>query len=390
MSPAEPTDPRRSDLRSDLRSGLRSDLGSGLGRAQVSIKTVLTVALAAALIWAAVAFVGRTVLALMLTVSALMVAVALDHGVAFLRRRGVSRRWATAIVLVITLGAIAALGFMVIPPAAAQGKALVMRLPEIFKAARSTRLFQGLDDRLHIANRLLTFERDLPRMLEGTAAPILAVLGGVLSGMTAVATVAVLTVFMLTFGGDLVHSWLGETLPERRAFYESLIEKTYHSIGGYLTGLGIICLVNATLTTTFLAIVGIPFFLPMGIVSGLSSLVPYAGPVVVGGTVTLIALATKGTGTGIACAVYFLAYGQLEGQVLSPVVFRRTVHVNPLVVVLAILYFGELAGIFGAVAAVPAVAAIQIVLREILRIRRERLHLAATPLNSPEEPQAES
>jgi len=115
-------------------------------------------------------------------------------------------------------------------------------------------------------------------------------------------------------------------------------------------------------------------------------MIPYAGPVVVGATVTLVSLATGGTGTGIACGIYFLAYGQAEGQILSPIVFRRTVHVNPLVVVLAILFFSELGGIFGAVIAVPAAAALQIVAREILRMRRERLHLLPTPLNSPEPP----
>jgi predicted PurR-regulated permease PerM len=54
------------------------------------------------------------------------------------------------------------------------------------------------------------------------------------------------------------------------------------------------------------------------------------------------------------------------------------------VVVLSILFFGELAGVLGAVLAVPAAAAIQIVVREILRERRDRLHLPATPLNSPD------
>jgi predicted PurR-regulated permease PerM len=153
-------------------------------------------------------------------------------------------------------------------------------------------------------------------------------------------------------------------------------------------GLGLICFTNATLTTIFLAIVGLPFFLPLGILSGMSSLVPYAGPAVVGATVTMIALATGGAGTGIACVVYFVAYGQLEGQVLSPLVFRRTVHVNPLVVVLSVVFFSELAGIIGAVLAVPAAAALQIVGREILRMRREQLHLARTPLNSPDRPES--
>jgi putative heme transporter len=354
-------------------------------RLQVSVRTLLSIAVGGLLVWLFVVFVSRTLLALALSLSALMVAIALNHGVALLERRGLARKWAIAVVLMVALALIAGLGFLIVPPAVSQGKALANGLPEILKAARGTAAFETLDRRLHLANRLQELEHELPQMLEGAAAPLLSVVGGVVTGVAAVVSVVVVAVFMLIFGGQVVQSLMGETLPERRPIYAAVIEKTYRSIGGYLSGLGLICFINATLTTTFLAIVGLPFFLPLGILSGLSSLVPYAGPVVVGAIVSLIALATEGTGTGVACVIYFVAYGQLEGQVLAPLIFRRTVHVNPLVVVLSILFFGELAGIFGAVAAVPAAAALQIILRELLRVRRERLNLPATPLNSPEQ-----
>src|SRR6185503_8084156 len=119
---------------------------------------------------------------------------------------------------------------------------------------------------------------------------------------------------------------------ERRPMYEDVLNKIYRSIGGYIGGLTLICLVNATLTTTFLAIVQLPFFLPLGILAGMSSLIPYAGPFVVGTAISFIALFTKGTWPGIASAIYFVSYGQIEGNILAPLVFRRTVHVNPLVV----------------------------------------------------------
>jgi putative heme transporter len=382
MNPARPTPPTAA------QSPVEARFASGVS--QVSLKTVMTVAFGALAVWAGVEFVDRTILAITLTVASLMIAVALNHGVQLLVRRGVSRVVAIALVLLVCVGLVVGLGFTVIPTAATQGKALFMRLPEIFQSVRATRIFITLDQRLNLAERLTSLEQEVPKMLEGAAAPVMAVLGGVLSAVAALATVLVLTIFMLIFGGELVRGLLHETLPGRRYLYATVVEKIYRSIGGYLAGLGLICLVNATLTTTFMAIVGVPFFLPLGIVSGLSSLIPYAGPVVVGSTVTLIAFATKGTGIGVACGIYFLAYGQFEGQVLSPIIFRRTVHVNPLVVVLAILFFSELAGIFGAVVAVPAAATIQIVAREILRIRRERLHLAATPLNSPTELEMEA
>ena len=172
---------------------------------------------------------------------------------------------------------------------------------------------------------------------------------------------------MLIFGGRLVRAMLDEARPEHVAAYEDVLGKIYQSIGGYLGGLALICPTNATLTTTFLAIDGVPFFLPLGILSGMSSMVPYAGPLAVGTTISLIALVTKGTWHGVAAGIYFIVYGQLEGNLLGPLIFRRTVHVNPLVTTLSILFLGEIAGRRRRHrCAVPVVATLQIVLREIL------------------------
>jgi len=180
-------------------------------------------------------------------------------------------------------------------------------------------------------------------------------------------------VFMLIFGGAVIDALLAEARPEHLPMYQDLRHKFYQSLGGYLGGLALICAVNATLTTSFLAIDSVPFFLPLGILAGASSTVPYAGPLVVGTTISVIALLTKGTWHGIAAGIYFIAYGQVEGNLLSPLIFRRTVHVNPLVTFISILVLGEIAGVAGAVLAVPVVATLQIILREILRVRREQL-----------------
>jgi predicted PurR-regulated permease PerM len=127
------------------------------------------------------------------------------------------------------------------------------------------------------------------------------------------------------------------------------------------------------MATLFLAINRTPFFLPLGLLSGMSSLVPYAGPFVAGVTVSAIALGAGGIGHGIAAAIYFISYGQLEGNVLGPLVFRRAVNANPLLVTLSILFLGEVAGILGAVAAVPLLAILQIVVGEILQLRQAGL-----------------
>jgi putative heme transporter len=343
---------------------------------QVSLKTVFTVAFGVLVVFAAVEGVTHGMLALALTGAALLLAIALDHPVRLLQRRGIPRQLAIAIVTFAGLGLIVAFGFTLIPPAIDQGKQLVHDAPQFVRSARGSMLFRTLDGRFHLGDYLLEAERRLPDLLGGAATPILNALGDLLTGVAAAITIAFLVIFMLIFGGRLIDAAVAEARPERRAMYEDVLGKIYRSIGGYLGGLALICMLNATLTTTFLAIDSVPFFLPLGIIAGCSSMIPYAGPLVAGTGISLIALFTQGIWHGLASAIYFIVYGILEGNVLSPLIFRRTVHVNPLVVTLSILFLGEIAGIMGAIIAVPVVATLQIVLRELLRMRRERLQLS--------------
>jgi predicted PurR-regulated permease PerM len=94
--------------------------------------------------------------------------------------------------------------------------------------------------------------------------------------------------------------------------------------------------------------------------------------------VTVITLATSGLVKAAVVAIYYILYGQLEGNVLAPVVFRRTVNVNPLVSLMSLVVFGELGGIVGAISAVPIAAMGQIIVREFLMLRRQRLNLPLT------------
>ncbi len=343
---------------------------------QVTLKTVFTVAFGVLIVVAIVEAVTNATLAVALTGAALLLAVALEHPVRMLERRGIKRPFAIAIVTFAGLALIVGFGFTLIPPAIEQGKALVHDAPQFVRSARGSALFRTLDSRFHLGDYLMEAERKLPDLLGGAATPILNALGDLLSGIAAAVTIAFLVIFMLIFGGRLITAAVGEARPERRAMYQDVLGKIYQSIGGYLGGLTLICTINATLTISFLAIDRVPFFLPLGIVAGLSSMIPYAGPFVAGTGISLIALFTQGIGHGVASAIYFIVYGVLEGNVLAPLIFRRTVNVNPLVVTLSILFLGEIAGIMGAIIAVPVVATLQIVLREVLRIRRERLQLA--------------
>ena len=350
---------------------VRSPLGNP---SQVTLKTVFTVCFAVLLVVVLVALILKAEVAIILTGLSALIAVALNHLVVFLMKRTRIRRGpAIALVLILSLVAMTALALIVIPAAITQGQALFTQAPDIAEKIRASHLFQLLDERFHVLQQLKRQSNNPAELATGALPSLLVAVTGAFSLLGAMLTLTFLTVFMLVFGPGLLQRMLEQALPERRVRYDRVLGKVYDATGGYLGGLTFICTINATLTTTVLAILGMPFFLPLGILSGFSSMVPYAGPIAAGGLITLLTLATGGAWKALAVFVYFLLYGQLEGNVLAPLIFRRTVHVNPLLTLFAVIFFAELAGIIGAIIAVPLMAAGQIVVRELLLIRREKL-----------------
>lgn len=337
---------------------------------QVSSKTVFTVCFTVLAVTALAYFILKTTVSLVLTVGAVMVAIALDHAVELLTRRGLRRSLAIAIVVVGLIAVGVGLGLLVIPPAIRQGRALVAEAPMLWEKVQHTRFFMALNARFDVQEQLRQESQGATGVMNLN--PVISAVGGVLRVLGGLVTLLFLTIFVLVFGPDLKNSALEELELESQERYARIVANIYCSVGGYLAGLLGICSLNALVTTVFLAITRMPFFLPLGLLSGASSLVPYAGPLAVGSMITLLALMTGGLWKGVATAVYFVLYGQLEGNVLGPLVYRRTAHVNPLVTLLSIVFLAEFMGVAGAVIAVPLAAVAQVVVRELLTLRRAR------------------
>jgi predicted PurR-regulated permease PerM len=344
-------------------------------RSQVTVKTVLTICATVVGVLAALYLVIHGIVTLTLTVMALLLAVALNHAVEGLEKRGLKRPWAITLVMTLVLGVLVGASFLLVPSGVAQVRDFIERLPELYERLQQTRLFQWLDARLHIAQRLGALGNGDTGLFQRAVDPALRVVGGVLAGVGAAVTVLFLVIFMLVYGGPVVRGVLAESLPAHRERYERVLGKVYRSVGGYIGGLLFIAVVNAACASAFLALMGVPYFLPLGILSGLGSLIPLLGATVAGFLLALVALASGGVWDGLAVGVYAILYQQFENHVLGPVIYKRTVELNPLVTLLGIILFAELGGVLGTFLAVPVVGTCQIVTRELLLLRRERLNL---------------
>jgi predicted PurR-regulated permease PerM len=115
----------------------------------------------------------------------------------------------------------------------------------------------------------------------------------------------------------------------------------------------------------------VPYAVPIGLFVAIVELVPYLGPLVATVIVTAMAL-TVGVTTALVTLGLLLAYHAVEGHTLRPVLYGRAVKLSPLVVLVAILLGTEIAGILGALIAIPVAGSIQVVIGELIQRRDER------------------
>ncbi|MGI9112428.1 MAG: AI-2E family transporter [Gaiellaceae bacterium] len=339
----------------------------------------------AALLMIQVVQVARGVLIWILV--AVFLAVALNPAVEWLQAHGVARRGLAVMIAYLgALAAIAALGATFIPILIEQVNNFVDALPGYVEDLTSGRGRLGfLEREYQITERVReAVETGGAGGALGISGTALAVTKSVISAVVAVVTIAFLTLFMLLEGPAWVERFYG-LLPEgSQARWRSVGHDIYRTIGGYVSGNLTISLIAGVVSTLVLLLVGVPFAIALGLLVAILDLIPLAGATIAAVLVTTVALLDSAT-AGIVILVFFVVYQQLENHVLQPVVYGRTVQLSPLAVLIAVLIGAELAGVVGALAAIPVAGTIQVLLVDYLKHRRGRL-VERPPGVAPAEP----
>jgi len=211
--------------------------------------------------------------------------------------------------------------------------------------------------------------------LSGTA---LAITKGIITAIVAAVTIAFMTFFMLLEGPAWVERMYALIPEQQQARWRAVGERIYRTVGGYVTGNLFISVIAGVTTTIVLTIMDVPFAIALGLVVAVLDLIPLAGATlaaIIVGTVAFI----HSVPAGIVVLAFFILYQQLENHVLQPLVYGRTVQLSPLAVLLAVLIGAEIAGVLGALGAIPVAGAIQVVLVDWLHHRRGRVEVPTQP-----------
>jgi predicted PurR-regulated permease PerM len=331
------------------------------------LATIIAVAVFLEVIW-----IARHVLTWILI--SLFLAVALNPAVGWFQRHGVKRRGlAAAITFLLALAFLAAIGFAFVPTLVSQVNDFVQKLPQYVHDITHGRGRLGfLETKYHIQERIQAAVKDggAAKVL-GLSGVALSVAKGVVSIVVAALTIAFMTFFMLLEGPTWIDRFYGLMSDRSEQRWRRVGGEIYRTVGGYVTGNLLISLIAGSLTTLVLLIMGVPYAVALGLIVAILDLIPLAGATIAAILIGAVAF-LHSIPAGIVVVVFFVVYQQVENHVLQPIIYGRTVQLSPLAVLVSILVGAELAGILGALAAIPVAGSIQVVLLDWLRHRNGR------------------
>lgn len=355
----------------------------------VPVRTILAAIGLVLAAYLALLLVVQTRRVLVWTVIALFFAVALYPAVDAIERRvpRCRRSVATLLVFLLAVVAIAALVALFVTPLAHEGSRLAGRLPGMIEDAKAGRGPVGdLLERTHVLSYVQQHQEQIRSYATGLGTPALAFVRSALTTVAGAVTIFVLAYLMVLEGPQVVNGVLGLVDEPRAARIRRVGAECARTVTGYLTGNLLISVICGVLTYVMLLIAGVPFAGLLALFVALADLIPLVGATL-GAVVASLAAFIHSVPAGIAAVIFFVVYQQLENHLLQPVILSRTVKLNPLTVLLAILIAVEVAGILGALLAIPIAGMIQVILRDIWAHRDGRpLRLPMRPDDPVETP----
>ena len=289
---------------------------------------------------------------LVLVVIALFLAVGLHPAVVRLRGWGLPHGLAVAVVTLTVLLLIVGGLLALVPPVVTQSGQFIEHLPGYVDDLRRNPTVNDLVERYDVMQRVQSAANadNIGRALGGVLGGAQLIFGTIFRALT----VLVLTIYFLAYFNKLRDLGYALVPRSRRERVRLIGDEILTRVGAYMVGALTIAVLAGASTFVFALVVGLPYPFALAVVVAVTDLIPQIGATLGAVVVTLVGLATD-LPVGIACLGFFLVYQQVENYLIYPKIMRRAVSVNEVAALLAI----------------PMVAALQLILREVVLPRQE-------------------
>jgi predicted PurR-regulated permease PerM len=324
----------------------------------------ITVAVLLVLLTAYLIYRARS--ALVLIFLACLLAVGLEPVIQRLERRGIRRGFCVLGFAVLIAGALTALAFLVIAPAAQEVSGFASSVPDLLNNLQKHLQGTSLGGYLKQNDVRTKIQQGISSLLENSVSGVLGVLGGAISTVFTAVTLLILTIYFMLALPRLRRS-LDRMLRTRER--QDIAEEALSRVGGYVSGQLLICVCAGISAYIALTLIGAPFPALLAIIITVLDAIPQVGATI-GAVIAVLAALTASIPVAIATLVFLLLYQQLENYLIAPRIFARTVELTPLASLLSVLIGATLFGVVGAIAALPVTAAGSVILRSTQAARR--------------------
>ncbi len=299
--------------------------------------------------------------------AAVVIAYLLEAVVAMLERKGMRRIFSVLIVFCVFIIVFLFLLLWLIPMLSAQVAQLVHELPrQIDSGQKMLMRLPELYPQIVSEQQVKEIMNSLRGELAGFGQSVLSVSLSSIPGLIAIVIYLILVpllVFFFLKDKQVILGWIGGYLPKQRGLATTVWTEMDQQIGNYVRGkFSEILIVGGTSYIVFI-LMGLDYAALLGALVGLSVIIPYIGAAVVTIPVAMIAFFQWGWGSEFAYLM--LAYGivqALDGNVVVPLLFSEAVNLHPVAIIVAVLVFGGLWGLWGVFFAIPLATLVKAVL----------------------------
>jgi predicted PurR-regulated permease PerM len=296
----------------------------------------------------------------------------LNPFITLLQRRGIPRLAGVAMTYFGFLAVAVLIGLVMYPAVHDQGENLAARWPQI-----RMKMERWVDDRAE-SLKGTPFEFDRQKVTEAFSNTDLSVRDQI--DRVAKVGVKVFHVLLVMILTPIFAFYLLVDLPHLKRVADGLIpdaarpevlllaRRMNAAVGGFFRGQLVVALIVGTLASIGLLIIGLPFWLLIGMVAGFFNMIPLIGPYIGGAPALVIALTTREPITAVWVVMVMVAVQQIDNHFISPLVMHRVVKLHPVLVMLALLLGGTLGGFFGLLVAVPTAAIFKILVGHLWRV----------------------
>jgi predicted PurR-regulated permease PerM len=297
---------------------------------------------------------------------ALILTAAIEPAVIWLNRKKIPRGVGVLMIYAGLFLIIGSMLYFLVPAISEQVSDLSVNFPQYLEKING--LIQGVrsyssSHNISLENqKSIDFASNITKITQG----IFNTTVGVFTGIISLIIVLSMT-FYLSVKEDGVEKFITSITPQKYQIYViSLVNRMKKKIGKWMQGQVLLMAIIFVLDYIALLILGIPYALILALFAGFFELIPYLGPII--SAVPAVALGfLVSPFTGLLVIGLYIAIQQVENHIVTPLVMKKAVGLNPIAVILAVLIGAKIAGIFGAILAIPVAAMVSVLVSDIMK-----------------------